>query len=71
MKGVGWIAIVLALLGVTYLVTKDLGALTGERGGKAVLEPLQQAKETADLAGRTQRQLQDRLDEVSEGKEGK
>ena len=68
MKGVGWIAIVLALLGVTYLVTKDLGALTGDRGGKAVLEPLQQAKETAELTGRTQRQLQEGLKEIDEGK---
>jgi hypothetical protein len=68
MKGVGWIAIVLALLGVTYLVTKDLGALTGDRGGKAVLEPLQRAKETAGLADRTQRQLQEGLDKIDEGK---
>lgn len=66
MKGVGWIVIMLALLGVTYLVVQDLDVLTGERGGETVLEPLEHAKDTANLVQKTRDDLQKRLDNLDE-----
>lgn len=64
MKGVGWIVVLLALLGVTYLITQDLSSLTGHREGKVVIEPLRQTKEAADLANRTQKVLKDQLEGI-------
>ncbi|MBE0616644.1 MAG: hypothetical protein IH608_01790 [Proteobacteria bacterium] len=64
MKGFGWLIILAALLTVTYLVVRDLGVLQGERGGRTVLEPMERAKETAELVNRTQGDLQRRLDNI-------
>ncbi|WP_025322577.1 hypothetical protein [Deferrisoma camini] len=47
MRGLGWIVILLGLLGAGYLVAQDLGVLQGRREGRAVLEPLERAKEAA------------------------
>ncbi len=66
MKGIGWIVILLGLLGVTYLVTRDLGSLRGEREGKVVVEPLQKAKEAADVARQTQKALDQGLNEAQQ-----
>jgi hypothetical protein len=54
MKGIGWIVMVFALLAVTYLVVQDLGVLRGERQGQVVMEPMERAKETAELVRNTQ-----------------
>lgn len=65
MKGVGWIVILLAMLTAVYLVVKDLDALQGGgQGGKAVLQPLEQAKGAAELAQRTQDSLKQALDKI-------
>jgi len=64
MKGFGWLVILAALLTVTYLVVQDLDVLQGKRGERTVLEPMEIAKETADLVNRTQDNLKRRLDEL-------
>jgi hypothetical protein len=53
MRGVGWIVVLLGLLGVTYLVTRALGSVRGERAGNAVLEPIQRAGESVEAVSRT------------------
>ncbi len=64
MKGVGWIVILLGLLGAGYLVARDLGVLRGERGGRVVVEPLERAREVSDLARRAQDALGDALEQI-------
>ena len=64
MKGAGWIVVLLALLGVTFLLTRDLASLTGDRGGKAVIEPLEKAKDIAGVTTKTQNDLQNKLDKI-------
>ncbi len=64
MKGFGWLVILAALLTVTYLVVRDLDVLQGQRGERTVLEPMEAAKETADLVNRAQDDLKRRLDNL-------
>lgn len=64
MKGVGWIVIMLALLAAVYLVAKDLDTFRGDRDGRAVVEPMERARETVDLARKTQDQLKKALDGI-------
>ena len=64
MKGIGWIVTVLGLLAVTYLVVRDLGAVQGEREGRAVMEPMERAKETAGLVRNTRDALQQNLEKA-------
>ncbi len=64
MKGVGWIVILLGLLGVGYLLARDLGVLRGERGGRVVVEPLERAREVSDLARRTQGAIDQALERI-------
>lgn len=66
MKGVGWIVILLSLLGVTYLVTRDIDSLRGHRGEQAVVEPLQRAAEAASVVTRTEKQLDEGLKKIDE-----
>lgn len=66
MRGVGWIVILLSLLAVTYLVTRDIDSLRGHRGEQTVVEPLQRAAEAANVATRTQKQLDERLKKIEE-----
>lgn len=64
MKGVGWIVILLSLLGVTYLLTRDLQSVKGERDGKVVVEPLERAKEAARTVEKANQQLAEGLDKI-------
>jgi hypothetical protein len=66
MKGFGWLVILFALLTVTYLVVCELDLLQGARGERTVLEPMEVAKETADLVTRTKGDLKRRLDALDE-----
>lgn len=66
MKGIGWIVILFGMFAAVYLVVQDLDALSGERGGQAVMEPMERAKETASLVGRTQDSLQRGLDNIDQ-----
>lgn len=63
-KGVGWIVILLGLLGVTYLLTRDLQSVKGERSGKVVVEPLQQAKEATRAVEKVNKELAEGLDKM-------
>jgi len=64
MKGFGWIVILAALLTVTYLVVRDLDVLQGNRGERTVIEPMERARETADLVNRTNDALKKSLDNI-------
>ena len=64
MKGAGWIVILLGLLGVGYLLARDLGVLRGERDGRVVVEPLERAREVTDLVERTQGAIDDALEQI-------
>lgn len=64
MRGVGWVVIMLAMLAAVYLVAKDLDAVKGDREGRAVIEPVERARETADLVQRTQDSLKQALDHI-------
>ena len=64
MKGIGWIVILLGLLGVGYLMARDLGVLRGERDGRVVVEPLERAREVTDLANRTQDAIDRALEQI-------
>lgn len=64
MKGVGWVVILLGLLGITYLLTRDLQSMKGERDGKVVVEPLQRAKEAAEAAQKATRQTTDGVEKA-------
>lgn len=66
MKGFGWLVILFALLTVSYLVVRDLDVLQGTRGERTVLEPMEIAKDTADLVNRTKGDLKKRLDALDE-----
>lgn len=66
MKGFGWIFILLALLTGMYIVAKDMNALTGERDGKVVVEPLEQAKETANKLEEVQKRTNDQLKKLDQ-----
>lgn len=59
MKGIGWIVVLLGLLGVTFLLVRDLGVLTGAHEGQTVVQPLQRAKEVADLVRSNQEAVRD------------
>jgi hypothetical protein len=63
-KGVGWIVILLGLLGVTYLLTRDLQTMKGDRGGRAVIEPLEKAKEAGEAVQNANKQLAEGLDKL-------
>jgi hypothetical protein len=63
-KGVGWIVILLGLLGVAFLLTRDLQSVKGERDGKVVIEPLQRAKEATRTVESANKQLQEGLDKI-------
>jgi hypothetical protein len=65
MKGVGIVVVLLGVLGVVWLLARDVQSVTGERGGRAVVEPLQKAKEAADVANRSQQDLQNQLDNIN------
>ena len=45
-------------------MAKDLDVLRGDRGGRAVIEPMEQARETADLVQKTQDSLKKALDNI-------
>ncbi|MHB8765621.1 MAG: hypothetical protein ACYDA8_14970 [Deferrisomatales bacterium] len=64
MKGIGWIVMLASLLGVTYLVARDLGAMRGDRGGQAVLEPLAKAQEAAGAANRARDAVRQGLEKI-------
>ncbi len=66
MKGLGWIIVLLGLLGVGYLIAQDLGVLQGTRDGKVVLEPLEQARDAAGLVKTEQDALRKALDRIDE-----
>jgi len=66
MKGIGWIVVLLALLIGMFIVAKDMNSLTGERDGKVVVEPLEQAQETANKLNKLQDSASRRLDEINE-----
>jgi hypothetical protein len=63
-KGVGWIVILLSLLGVTYLLTRDLQSVKAERDGKVVVEPLERAKEATQTVEKANKQLAEGLDKI-------
>jgi hypothetical protein len=50
MKGATWVLVLLGLLAAVYLVGNDLKSVRGEREGRAVVEPLQRAREAAAAA---------------------
>jgi hypothetical protein len=66
MKGIGWVVIMLGLLGVGYLVVRDLGVLRGERAGQVVIDPLERAKDTAAVVEKTRDSLQQALDKIDQ-----
>ena len=61
MKGLGWIAILLALGAGAYLVLRDLEALRGGRAEHAVLEPLREARQAADAVRSAQEALREAI----------
>lgn len=61
MKGAMWVMILLGVLGVVYLLARDLKSVGAERGGTAVIEPLQKAKAAAGAASSAQAGLEDGL----------
>ncbi|GAB6063135.1 hypothetical protein [Deferrisoma palaeochoriense] len=65
MKGIGWIVILLGLLGVGYLLARDLGVLQGRADGRAVLEPLERAKDVADTVRSTEEAVKQALEKIS------
>lgn len=72
MKGVGWVVILLGLLGVAYLLMHDLQAVKGERAGKAVMEPVEKANEAMEKVRQTTRRSEaelDRIDKAGKGEE--
>ncbi|GAB4267459.1 MAG: hypothetical protein Kow0092_20830 [Deferrisomatales bacterium] len=62
MKGIGAVVILIAMLIVGYLVVRDLGAGAGDPNRPAALEPLDRARDAADLVRRAQGSLQEALD---------
>jgi hypothetical protein len=66
MKGIGWIVIMMALLGVGYLVVRDLGVLRGEQAGEVVIDSLERTRDTVSLVEKTQNSLQKALDKIDE-----
>ena len=66
MKGLGWIIVLLGLLGAGYLLARDLGVIQGAREGKVVLEPLEQARDAAGLVKTEQDALRKALDRIDE-----
>ncbi len=66
MKGIGWIAILLALGAGAYLVLRDLGALQGGRPGRVVLEPLKEAREAADAVRSASEALREAIQKSQE-----
>lgn len=66
MKGAGWIVMLLGLLGVAYLLTRDLSLLGGEREGRVVVEPLQRAVEAGEAVQKARRQLVQGIDRADQ-----
>jgi hypothetical protein len=65
MRGVGFILVMLGLAFGVYFVSQNLEAVKGERGGRAVVEPLTAAQEAAGRASQTLENLQNSLDEAT------
>ena len=64
MKTVGTIAVLLGLLGLAWLLVRDVETVTSRSGGTAVVEPVQHAKAAVDMVNRTERDMQDRIKEI-------
>lgn len=64
MKTVGIVVVLLGVLGVAWLLVRDVESVTAGGDGKAVVEPLQRAKDAADSANQVQKAMQDRLNEL-------
>ena len=64
MKGIGFVAILLGILGVVYLVAQDLSVLSGDREGRVVVEPLEKARDTVGLIRKNQDILKKGLEEI-------
>ena len=64
MKGFFSLILLMTLLFVGYLVVRDLGVLSGVEDGEVVINPMQQAQDTADLVNRTRDNLKKSLDDL-------
>ena len=62
MRSVGFILVMLGLAGGGYLVAQNLEMVKGERDGKAVVEPMEAARETAGKVQDSLDTLQKQLD---------
>ncbi|MBI5017099.1 MAG: hypothetical protein HZB55_16630 [Deltaproteobacteria bacterium] len=64
MKTVGIVVVLVGLLGLSWLLLRDVQTVTAEHGGKAVVEPIQRAKDAVDVVNQSQKAMQDRVDAI-------
>ncbi len=63
MKGASWILVLAALLGVLYLVTRDLKSVSAGGGdGKTVIVPIERASRAAAEVQRVESQVKGQLE---------